>query len=121
MAAETAPTSTSFTVAPATLDWLGCATFRLTLADLVVFLDAYIDRVPSAPTVVETIGNPQHHASRIFTRIPAPVRRGTTNAAVSASRPRRSATSPRTSMRAAGPDATPRAAPPPITVIDAPG
>src|SRR5919205_805955 len=38
---------------PATLDWYGCATFRLTLpqaADrsLVVFLDAYIDRVPSA-------------------------------------------------------------------------
>jgi len=38
-------------VAPATLDWLGCATFRLTVADLVVFLDAYIDRVPSAPPV----------------------------------------------------------------------
>jgi len=35
----------------ATLDWLGCATFRLTLSDLVVFLDAYIDRVPgAAPT-----------------------------------------------------------------------
>jgi L-ascorbate metabolism protein UlaG (beta-lactamase superfamily) len=36
---------------PATLDWLGCATFRLTLGDLVVFLDAYIDRVPAAPPV----------------------------------------------------------------------
>ena len=40
----------------ATLDWYGCATFRLTLPgaredgqDLVVFLDAYIDRVPAAP------------------------------------------------------------------------
>ncbi|MFN0089467.1 MAG: MBL fold metallo-hydrolase [Acidimicrobiales bacterium] len=33
----------------ATLDWLGCATFRLTLDDLVVYCDAYIDRVPSAP------------------------------------------------------------------------
>src|SRR5579884_597372 len=34
----------------ATLDWLGCATFRLQLgADLVVFLDAYMDRVSSAP------------------------------------------------------------------------
>ena len=33
----------------ATLDWYGCATFRLTLDDLVVFLDAYIDRVPGAP------------------------------------------------------------------------
>lgn len=33
------------------LDWLGCATFRLTLGDLVVFLDAYIDRVPAAPPV----------------------------------------------------------------------
>ena len=31
-----------------TLDWLGCATFRLTIGNLVVFLDAYIDRVPSA-------------------------------------------------------------------------
>jgi len=34
----------------ATLDWLGCATFRLSLPGLVVFLDAYIDRVPSAPS-----------------------------------------------------------------------
>ena len=32
----------------ATLDWMGCATFRLTLGDMVVLLDAYIDRVPSA-------------------------------------------------------------------------
>ena len=39
----------------ATLDWYGCATFRLSLpgeanngGDLVVFLDAYIDRVPGA-------------------------------------------------------------------------
>ena len=31
-----------------TLDWYGCATFRLTVDDLVVFLDAYIDRVPGA-------------------------------------------------------------------------
>lgn len=34
-----------------TLDWLGTATFRLTLDDVVVFLDAYMDRVPSAPPV----------------------------------------------------------------------
>jgi hypothetical protein len=34
----------------AALDWLGCATFRLTLGDTVVFLDAYIDRVPQAPS-----------------------------------------------------------------------
>ena len=34
-----------------TLDWLGCATFRLTIGNLVIFLDAYIDRVPSAPPV----------------------------------------------------------------------
>ncbi|MEO8541859.1 MAG: MBL fold metallo-hydrolase [bacterium] len=33
------------------LDWLGCATFRLTLDDTVVFLDGYMDRVPSAPPV----------------------------------------------------------------------
>jgi L-ascorbate metabolism protein UlaG (beta-lactamase superfamily) len=34
-----------------TLDWLGCATFRLIIDDLVIFLDAYIDRVPTAPPV----------------------------------------------------------------------
>jgi L-ascorbate metabolism protein UlaG (beta-lactamase superfamily) len=34
-----------------TLDWLGCATFRLTIDGLVVFLDAYMDRVPAAPPV----------------------------------------------------------------------
>jgi L-ascorbate metabolism protein UlaG (beta-lactamase superfamily) len=34
---------------PATLDWYGCATFRLTVGDTVVFLDAYIDRAPGAP------------------------------------------------------------------------
>src|SRR6516165_4866618 len=33
----------------ATLDWFGCATFRLRLDELVVFLDAYLDRVPEAP------------------------------------------------------------------------
>jgi L-ascorbate metabolism protein UlaG (beta-lactamase superfamily) len=35
----------------ATLDWFGCATFRLTIGGLVIFLDAYLDRVPSAPQV----------------------------------------------------------------------
>jgi len=35
----------------ATLDWLGCATFRLTIGRLVLFLDAYLDRVASAPPV----------------------------------------------------------------------
>jgi L-ascorbate metabolism protein UlaG (beta-lactamase superfamily) len=34
-----------------TLDWLGVATFRLQVDGLVVFLDAYMDRVPSAPPV----------------------------------------------------------------------
>jgi L-ascorbate metabolism protein UlaG (beta-lactamase superfamily) len=34
---------------PTTLDWYGCATFRLRTAGLTIFLDAYIDRVPSAP------------------------------------------------------------------------
>lgn len=34
-----------------TLDWLGVATFRLRIDDLVVFLDAYMDRVPAAPPV----------------------------------------------------------------------
>ena len=32
-----------------TLDWYGCATFRLTVGDTVIFLDAYIDRAPGAP------------------------------------------------------------------------
>jgi len=30
------------------LDWYGCATFRLTVGSLVLFLDAYIDRIPGA-------------------------------------------------------------------------
>jgi len=34
-----------------TLDWLGCATFRVTIDETVIFLDAYMDRVPSAPPV----------------------------------------------------------------------
>jgi L-ascorbate metabolism protein UlaG (beta-lactamase superfamily) len=34
-----------------TLDWLGCATFRLQIDEFVIFLDGYIDRVPSAPSV----------------------------------------------------------------------
>jgi L-ascorbate metabolism protein UlaG (beta-lactamase superfamily) len=31
-----------------TLDWYGCATFRLRTAGLTIFLDAYIDRVAGA-------------------------------------------------------------------------
>jgi L-ascorbate metabolism protein UlaG (beta-lactamase superfamily) len=34
-----------------TLEWLGTATFRLTIGELVLFLDAYMDRVPAAPPV----------------------------------------------------------------------
>lgn len=34
---------------PTTLDWYGCATFRLRTAGLTIFLDAYIDRAPNAP------------------------------------------------------------------------
>ena len=34
-----------------TLDWLGVATFRLAIGELVIYLDAYMDRVPSAPPV----------------------------------------------------------------------
>lgn len=37
------------TTATATLDWYGCATFRLRTAGLTIMLDAYIDRVPNAP------------------------------------------------------------------------
>lgn len=39
------------------LDWLGCATFRLTRGDLTLFLDAYIDRVPAAPPVGLTVAD----------------------------------------------------------------
>ena len=34
-----------------TLDWYGCATFRMRTAGMTVFLDAYIDRVPAAEPV----------------------------------------------------------------------
>jgi L-ascorbate metabolism protein UlaG (beta-lactamase superfamily) len=34
-----------------TLEWLGTATYRLTIGDLVLLLDAYMDRVPMAPPV----------------------------------------------------------------------
>lgn len=34
-----------------TIEWFGVATFRLRIDDLVLFLDAYMDRVPSAPPV----------------------------------------------------------------------
>lgn len=34
-----------------TLDWLGVATYRLVIDGIVIFLDAYIDRVPAAPPV----------------------------------------------------------------------
>ena len=39
----------------ATLDWMGCATFRLRLDNQVVMLDAYIDRVPSAAPTGATV------------------------------------------------------------------
>jgi metallo-beta-lactamase class B len=34
-----------------TLDWLGTATFRLRIGDLTIFLDAYMDRIATAPPV----------------------------------------------------------------------
>jgi L-ascorbate metabolism protein UlaG (beta-lactamase superfamily) len=40
-----------------TLEWFGCATFRLTLDDVVVMLDAYVDRVPGAPGTGLTAGD----------------------------------------------------------------
>ena len=48
----------------ASLDWAGCATFRLTVDDVVVFLDAYLDRVPDAAQsgftvdAVDNVGGP---------------------------------------------------------------
>jgi L-ascorbate metabolism protein UlaG (beta-lactamase superfamily) len=41
----------------ATLDWYGCATFRLTIGELVVFLDAYIDRAEGAAGTGLTAGD----------------------------------------------------------------
>ena len=38
-----------------TLDWLGCATFRLRIDDLTLYLDAYVDRVAGAPPVGMTV------------------------------------------------------------------
>ena len=40
-----------------TLDWYGCATFRLRTAGLTIFLDAYIDREPNAPGTGLTAGD----------------------------------------------------------------
>ncbi len=41
----------------ATLDWYGCATFRLKTAGLTIFLDAYIDRPDNAPGTGLTAGD----------------------------------------------------------------
>jgi L-ascorbate metabolism protein UlaG (beta-lactamase superfamily) len=41
----------------ATLDWYGCATFRLTVGGTVIFLDAYIDRIPGADGTGLTAGD----------------------------------------------------------------
>lgn len=40
-----------------TLDWLGCATFRLAIDGLVIYLDTYIDRPSGAPDVGVTAGS----------------------------------------------------------------
>jgi len=39
----------------ARLDWMGCTTFRFVIGELVVFLDAYLDRVPSAAPIGITV------------------------------------------------------------------
>jgi L-ascorbate metabolism protein UlaG (beta-lactamase superfamily) len=41
----------------ATLDWYGCATFRLRTGPLTIFLDAYIDRAEGAPGTGLTAGD----------------------------------------------------------------
>jgi L-ascorbate metabolism protein UlaG (beta-lactamase superfamily) len=43
-----------------TLDWLGVATYRLVIAGIVIFLDAYVDRVPAAPPVGITTADIAH-------------------------------------------------------------
>ncbi len=45
---------------PTTLDWFGCATFRMRTAGLTILLDAYIDRMPSA-------AGPRHSDGRAWT------------------------------------------------------
>jgi len=36
---------------PTTLEWFGCSTYRLTIGNLTLFLDAYLDRPDTAPDV----------------------------------------------------------------------
>jgi len=40
-----------------TIDWLGCATFRLAIDGLVIYLDTYIDRPADAPDVGVTLAD----------------------------------------------------------------
>ncbi len=40
-----------------TLDWYGCATFRMKTAGLTIFLDAYIDRIDGAAGPLDADGN----------------------------------------------------------------
>jgi L-ascorbate metabolism protein UlaG (beta-lactamase superfamily) len=42
-------------VAPLTLEWFGCTTFRLRVDGLTIWLDTFLDRVPSAPQVGLTV------------------------------------------------------------------
>src|SRR5690606_30674934 len=44
----TRPEGDSMTI---TLDWLGCATFRLSVDGLVIWLDTFVDRPETAPSV----------------------------------------------------------------------
>ena len=44
----TFPSGVRFRAVSTLLDWYGCATFRLRTAGLTIFLDAYIDRAPTA-------------------------------------------------------------------------
>src|ERR1700694_3305478 len=46
-----------FTLPCMRLDWLGSATFRFVLGELVVYLDAYIDRVATAPKTGVTVAD----------------------------------------------------------------
>jgi beta-lactamase family protein len=50
-------TSGSTVRSMATLDWFGCATFRLRTSGLTIFLDAYIDRAEGAPGTGLTAGD----------------------------------------------------------------
>ena len=78
--------------------------------------------MPSAPSAVETTARPAPKASRIFRRVPPPLRSGTSTTDAPASSTRMSATGERTSTPAASSSArTSGSTSRPATTIRTPG